>query len=100
MNLRMIAASFLSVALLVQSVGMAQEQSKKEHDQMRTEHKSALTEHQAWAMQIGKLKADHSKALAALAQLRAEILAHDAELDAIASHIMHCLLYTSDAADE
>ena len=88
MNFRIFAALFFSCTLLFQQGGLAQEKSKQEHDQMRTEHKTALSEHQAWAVKVGKLKADHSKALAALAQLRAEILAHDAELDAISNHIM------------
>ena len=88
MNFPIVAASLLSATLLFQNVGLAQDKSRQEHDQMRTEHKTAASEHQAWAIEIGKLKADHSKALAALAQMRAEILAHDAELDLISNHIM------------
>lgn len=55
---------------------------------MRSEHETSLAQHKQWQVQISKMRVDHSKALAALAHLQAEILAHAAELDDMSSHIM------------
>ena len=74
----------LSVLFLSPVLG---QDAAQKNEMMRKEHSMAATEHQQWEAKVGKMRVEHRRALAALAQLRAEILAHDAELEAIAEHI-------------
>ncbi|TWT34607.1 hypothetical protein [Blastopirellula retiformator] len=58
-----------------------------EHEEMHEEHQKDVADHQKWMTQIGKMRIQHKEALAALAMLEAEILAHDAELEEMAEEI-------------
>ena len=63
---------------------------------MEKKHHSAKNDHQIWRVEISKMRAEHQSALAALARLEADLLAHDAELQKIMLQIeLHELEMTS-----
>jgi Skp family chaperone for outer membrane proteins len=88
MKLPMIATFLFCALPIYQNEVLGQEASDHNHGHAAADHKSAVAEHKEWAVKIGKMKADHGKALAALSKLRAEILLHNAELDTISSDML------------
>ena len=58
-----------------------------DHGEMKKEHQAASAEHQQWASSIKTMQVEHLKAMAVLARLQAELLAHEAELKVQLMHI-------------
>ena len=87
MRMTLNVSAALIIALLLVSNVSAQDKAAQEHEKMRGEHNAAVNDHQAWSSKLSKMRVEHRRALAALAKLRAEILQHDADLEAIADHI-------------
>jgi chromosome segregation ATPase len=54
---------------------------------MKKEHEKAHAEHDAWEKQIVKWRVEHTKALAALREIEARILGHEASLEELAGHV-------------
>ena len=78
----MLSRLLLFAAVLVVAVpchAFAQETAEHKHDEK--DHKAATMEHMKWHAQIMKMKAEHRSALAALAEIRTELLQHEAELE-------------------
>ena len=78
----MLSRLLLTAAVLVvavPSLAFAQESAEHKHDEK--DHKAATIEHAMWHAQIMKMKAEHRSALAALAEIRTELLQHEAELE-------------------
>ena len=71
--------AFLAVVLFP-LYAFSQGSAMKERSPMEKKHHSAKSDHQVWRAEIGKMRAEHQSALAALARLEADLLAHDAEL--------------------
>ena len=89
----MLSRLLLSAAVLVLSFSahaVAQEsaKAKQEDSQMEKQHKSAMKEHLSWQTKIMHRKAEHRSAMAALAQLQADLLKHEAELELMSLKIM------------
>jgi hypothetical protein len=59
---------------------------KTEHARMKKEDAEAHAEHDAWQKQIVKWRVEHRKALAALRDIEAKILEHEATLEELAGH--------------
>ena len=82
---------FAVLALVVSPLyAVAQETATEQHSHMNEEHSTAGSDHLAWRAKIGKMRAEHQSALAALARLQADLLEHEAELEMMTVHIdMH-----------
>ena len=77
---------------------VSQETATEEHSHMNEEHSTAGVDHLTWRAKIGKMRAEHQSALAALARLQADLLEHEAELEMMTVHIdMHEMEMASHA---
>jgi hypothetical protein len=72
----LVALSFAAIAQDAQS----------EHARMKKEDAQAHAEHDAWHKQIVKWRVEHRRALAALREIEAKILDHEASLEELAGH--------------
>ena len=75
------------VAAMVCASLQGQEKDKHEHASMRKEHQDSMKDHLEWTNQLYGMRVEHRKALAALAKIRAEILEHEAEIEATMQQI-------------
>jgi septal ring factor EnvC (AmiA/AmiB activator) len=64
----------------------ATDDAKTKHARMKKEHAQVHEEHDALLRKVGKWRVEHRKALAALREIEASILEHEAELEELAEH--------------
>src|SRR5258708_21029740 len=72
------------VCLLLFASWSATADDASEHAQMKKEDAQAHAEHDAWQKQLVKWRVEHRKALAALREIEARILEHEASVEELA----------------
>jgi septal ring factor EnvC (AmiA/AmiB activator) len=76
----------LAACVLVFAAYLVAADDASDHAQMKKEDAQAHAEHDAWQKLLVKSRVEHRKALAALREIEARILEHEASLEELAGH--------------